>query len=73
MENKQLEETHIENPESFTGDLKIKEPYTVAAGMEAVYHSGQQVFSEAGVVRGMKALLNLNQKAGLRLPFMCLA
>ncbi len=68
MENKEPDETHAENPESFTGDLKIKEPYIVAAGMEAVYHSVQQVFSEAGVIRGMKALLALNQKGGFDCP-----
>ncbi|MEO6289628.1 MAG: FdhF/YdeP family oxidoreductase [Ginsengibacter sp.] len=68
MENKEPDEPHAENPESFTGDLKIKEAYTVAAGTEAVYHSVQQVFSEAGVIRGMKALLALNQKGGFDCP-----
>lgn len=66
--DKEIEKTHAENPESFTGHLKIKEPYTVAAGVEAVYHSGQKVFSEAGVMRGMKALLALNQKLGFDCP-----
>ncbi|MEO6638509.1 MAG: FdhF/YdeP family oxidoreductase [Ginsengibacter sp.] len=68
MQNNEPLEPHAENPESFTGDLKIKEPYTVAAGVEAVYHSGQQVFGEAGVIRGMKALLKLNQKLGFDCP-----
>lgn len=68
MENNDTSETNAENPESFTGDIKIKGPYKVAAGVEAVYHSGQQVFAEAGIVRGMKALLNLNQKLGFDCP-----
>ncbi len=62
------EETHAENPATFTDKLKVKEPYKVAAGMEAVYHSAQHVFGEMNVVRGMKALLDLNQKHGFDCP-----
>jgi molybdopterin-dependent oxidoreductase alpha subunit len=64
----QQEQTHSENPEDFTGDLKIKKPYKVAAGVEAVYRSGQDVFKEAGVARGLKALSALNQKLGFDCP-----
>ena len=66
--NEETEKNLAENPPEFTGDLKIKKPEKVAAGMEAVYHSGKQVFGEAGVVRGMKALLSLNQKGGFDCP-----
>ncbi|MEP7252598.1 MAG: FdhF/YdeP family oxidoreductase [Ginsengibacter sp.] len=66
--NKEKEKNLAENPPEFTGDLKIKKPEKVAAGMEAVYHSGKQVFGEAGVLRGMKALLSLNQKGGFDCP-----
>ncbi len=57
-----------ENPEEFTGDLTVKEPYTVAAGVEAVYQSAKDVFEESGVLRGMKALLTMNQKLGFDCP-----
>ena len=66
--DKGIEQTHHENPEKFTGDVKIKNPGKVAAGVEAVYHSGKKVFSKAGIVRGMKALLALNQKGGFDCP-----
>lgn len=62
------EQDSAENPAEFTGDIKIKKPETVAAGIEAVYHSGKQVFGEAGVARGLKALLSLNQKGGFDCP-----
>ena len=68
MENIENEKTQSENPEDFTGDIKIKKPYKVAAGVEAVYQSGRHVFEEAGVGRGMKALLALNQKLGFDCP-----
>ncbi len=66
--NEETEQTHDQNPEEFTNQIKIKIPEKVAAGMEAVYHSGKQVFGEAGVFRGMKALLALNQKGGFDCP-----
>ncbi len=66
--DKEIENPRAENPEEFTGELKIKKPEKVAAGVEAVYHSGKQVFGEAGLVRGMKALLGLNQKLGFDCP-----
>ena len=65
---KEIEQTHDENPEELTDEIKIKKPEKVAAGMEAVYYSGKQVFGEAGVLRGMKALLALNQKGGFDCP-----
>ncbi len=56
-----------ENPETFTG-LKISKPATTAAGVTAVYESAKQIISEAGAIRGMKALLVLNQKGGFDCP-----
>lgn len=56
-----------ENPELFTG-LKLGSVKTSAAGVPAVYHALQHVFSEAGVVRGLKALSKLNQKGGFDCP-----
>jgi molybdopterin-dependent oxidoreductase alpha subunit len=68
MDDKIPEDIHSENPETFTGDFKIKKPYKVAAGIEAVYQSAQKVFSETNVGRGLKALLALNQKLGYDCP-----
>src|SRR5258708_22934247 len=68
MEDKTPGEIHSENPETFTGDLKIKKPYKVAAGIEAVYQGAQKVFGETNVGRGLKALLALNQKLGYDCP-----
>jgi len=56
-----------ENPEKLTG-LRRGKIKKVAAGIPAVVNSLQQVFSEAGVVRGSKALLKLNQKDGFDCP-----
>jgi len=56
-----------EGPEKLTG-LTTTTPKTVAAGIPAVISSAKHVFSEMGVQRGMKALLNLNQKGGIDCP-----
>ena len=56
-----------ENPIELTG-LKRGNIKKVAAGIPAVLTSLQQVFSEAGVIRGSKALLKLNQKGGFDCP-----
>lgn len=56
-----------ENPEIFTG-LKLGAVKTSAAGTPAILHSFQHVFSEAGVLRGLKALGKLNQKGGFDCP-----
>ncbi len=56
-----------ENPEKLTG-LKRGKIKKVAAGIPAVVNSLQQVFGEAGIIRGTKALLKLNQKDGFACP-----
>ncbi len=56
-----------ENPEKFTG-LKRGKIKKVAAGIPAVVNSLKEVFSEAGVIRGSKALLKVNQKDGFDCP-----
>lgn len=50
-------------PDEFTG-LTLGKPATIAAGVTAVLKSMQYSWGEAGVGRGTKALLNLNQKDG---------
>ncbi len=56
-----------ENPEQFTGLRRGKIKKT-AVGMQSVLSAGKQVFSEAGVVRGLTALRHLNQKGGYDCP-----
>ncbi len=53
--------------EKLTG-IKTSQPKKVAAGVKAVISSGQHIFSETGITRGVKALLNLNQKNGIDCP-----
>lgn len=66
MDNKQ-QTNGAENPEKLTG-LKKGRIKKTAAGIPAVVNSLQQVFGEAGVLRGSKALLKLNQKDGYDCP-----
>lgn len=54
-------------PETLTG-LKTGEPKDVAVGMPAVVSSMKHVFGAMDVGRGVKALLNLNQKDGFDCP-----
>jgi molybdopterin-dependent oxidoreductase alpha subunit len=56
-----------ENPEKFTG-LKLGKPKQAAAGMPAVISTIEHVFGEMGLNRGVKALLNVNQKDGYDCP-----
>lgn len=56
-----------ENPETFTG-LKKGSIKKVAAGIPAVISSIEQTFGKAGVLRGWKALFNLNKKGGFDCP-----
>ena len=56
-----------ENPEDFTG-LKKGAIKKSAAGIPAIVESMKQVFGEAGVVRGLKALWSLNKKGGFDCP-----
>lgn len=56
-----------ENPEAFTG-LKLGKIKTVAAGVPAVLSALKMTFSEAGIVRGNKALFHLNKKGGYDCP-----
>ncbi|WP_394748545.1 FdhF/YdeP family oxidoreductase [Spongiimicrobium salis] len=66
-ENNKKVKPSPEGPEKLTG-LRTQVPKTVAAGIPAVISSAKHVFSEMGVQRGTKALLNLNQKEGIDCP-----
>ena len=62
-----MQHPNPENPEVFL-DIKLTEPKETAAGIPAVISSVKHVFSEMGVVRGLKALAKLNQKDGFDCP-----
>ncbi len=53
--------------EKLTG-LKITAPKKVAAGTPAVVSTMKHIMAEMPIARGMKALLNLNQKTGTDCP-----
>ncbi|SDH07924.1 FdhF/YdeP family oxidoreductase [Chitinophaga filiformis] len=57
-----------QNPEHFTGHVRLSKPKTVAAGIPAVLSSAKHLLQEMDVIRGMKALLQLNQKHGFDCP-----
>ena len=61
--SKKVEQPAAENPEELL-DLKVTEPKEWAAGIPAVYEALKDVFSEAGVIRGLGASLKMNQKGG---------
>src|SRR6478672_4888700 len=56
-----------ENPATFTG-LKLGPPKHIAAGIPAIAVSFRHIISEAGLIRGMKALNKMNQKGGFDCP-----
>ena len=68
MEDQNVQLTHAENPEELSGNLKIEQPKKVAGGIQAVVQTGKHVFGEMSVARGMKALLDVNQKLGFDCP-----
>ncbi|HEY4194276.1 MAG TPA: FdhF/YdeP family oxidoreductase [Mucilaginibacter sp.] len=57
------EKPSAENPEELL-DLKITEPKEWAAGIPAVYEAFKDILQETGPLRGMGALLKMNQKGG---------
>ena len=57
------EHPNPENPEELSG-LKITEPKEWAAGIPAVWAAFKDVLEEENPMRGMRALLHMNQKKG---------
>jgi molybdopterin-dependent oxidoreductase alpha subunit len=60
-------DAEAENPERLTA-LRKGEIKTAAAGLPAVISSFKQVFGQAGIARGWKALVHMNQKGGFDCP-----
>ncbi len=61
--SKKAEQPSAENPEELLG-LKVTEPKEWAAGIPAVYEAFKDILQETGPLRGMGALLKMNQKGG---------
>jgi molybdopterin-dependent oxidoreductase alpha subunit len=58
---------NAENPIRFTG-IRLSHPKTTAAGIPAVISGMKHILEEMNAFRGMKALLELNQKDGFDCP-----
>jgi len=65
---KDIQQPNAENPERFTGKLRLTKPKVVAAGIPAVIWSARHILHEMGAARGLKALAKLNQKDGYDCP-----
>lgn len=65
--NRIKDKPNAQNPDKFTGIKKGKLLKT-SAGLRAVVSGGKQIFSEAGILRGLKALNQLNKKGGFDCP-----
>jgi anaerobic selenocysteine-containing dehydrogenase len=61
--SKKEKQPSAENPEELL-DLKVTESKTWAAGIPAVYEAFKDILHETGPLRGMGALLKMNQKGG---------
>jgi molybdopterin-dependent oxidoreductase alpha subunit len=67
MNDNESESKDAENPERLTG-LKMGQIKKTAAGIPAVLSGLRHVLAEAGLLRGWKALKNMNQKDGFDCP-----
>lgn len=61
--SKKKSEPAAESPAELTG-LKVTEPKDWAAGIPAVYEAFKDIIEQTGPLRGMGALLKMNQKGG---------
>jgi molybdopterin-dependent oxidoreductase alpha subunit len=65
--NPKIKIAEAENPIVFTG-LKLTKPKLTAAGVPAVLSSAKHIFGAMPMLRGIKALNQLNQKGGIDCP-----
>src|SRR3982751_6437559 len=54
-----------ENNQSSLSQLRVTDPPDTSAGTRAITSALKQVYGKAGVVRGTRGLLHLNQKGGI--------
>lgn len=64
MSNTENQTSSLQHSEDL-GDLRVSEILDTAAGANAVTETVRETFSDAGIIRGTKLLLNLNQKGGI--------
>ena len=64
MSKNDKQQPSAESPQQLSDDAKITAPKTWAAGVPGVLAAMSDVFTEAGVVRGLKGLSKMNQKGG---------
>ena len=55
----------MKKPHQIESNLKISKPPDTSAGRHAIEGALKQVFGKAGVIRGSRGLLHLNQKGGV--------
>ncbi|MCJ7467828.1 MAG: FdhF/YdeP family oxidoreductase [Maribacter sp.] len=67
MQQKFRRNVSIRGNQDFTG-LEIKEPVRTAAGLLGVKEALRHSFKEMGIVRSMRALLEMNQQEGFDCP-----
>lgn len=62
--NNDSRQTSDRSPEEL-GDLRVTEPDHIAAGKSSITETMRSTLGKMGIVRGTRALLNLNQKGGV--------
>ena len=67
MDSKKQRDVSFRGSEDFL-DIELKEPITHAAGYLGVREALKHTFKEMGVLRSMRALLDMNQKDGFDCP-----
>ncbi|WP_430906922.1 FdhF/YdeP family oxidoreductase [Maribacter sp. 2-571] len=67
MKQKKIRNVSAQGPERFTG-IRLKEPMDSAAGVLGVKEALRHGFKEMGVLKAMRALLEMNQKDGFDCP-----
>ncbi len=67
MDNDFRRNVSVRGSDDFT-NIKLKEPVRYAAGMLGIQAALQHGFKEMGVLRSMRAMLNMNQNDGFECP-----
>ncbi len=68
MKDRFRRKVSIHGSQEFTGNFEFKEPIHHAAGMLGVKEALKHGFKEMGIVRSMRALLDMNQESGFDCP-----
>ncbi len=68
MEDDFKRKVSIQGSQEFSGNFEFKEPVHHAAGILGVKEALKHGFKEMGIVRSMRALLDMNQESGFDCP-----